>query len=201
MNALADSLWLAALALENDSRFCREYRESGADFSGRRAGIMQAINRLKIAYGGEDYTKAYCTDQEFREQLRRYFDDTLNAAVDYGCSPNANWKLPTIEFWKDSVRFPDRTPPKSEVTQLSQPPKEITMTKTAIKITTKTFANGVDLSTMSDSEVFDMIAAQEAEIKKLQSIETKPNRLVAEIADRQAGIFALVAHLDSNPAK
>ena len=70
--------------------------------------------------------------------------------------------------------------------------------KTAvIEITNKTLINGVDIKDFKDSEVYDLIAAQEAEIARLEAIKAKPKKLVAEIAKRQEGIAALVAHLDS----
>lgn len=73
-----------------------------------------------------------------------------------------------------------------------------TITNTAaIEITTKTLVNGLDISNFKDSEIYDLIAAQEAEIDKLDAIKTKPKKLVAEIEKRKAGIQALVDYLDS----
>lgn len=70
--------------------------------------------------------------------------------------------------------------------------------KTAvIEITNKTLINGVDIKDFKDSEVYDLIAAQEAEIARLEAIKSKPKKLVAEIAKRQEGIAALVTYLDS----
>lgn len=74
-------------------------------------------------------------------------------------------------------------------------PKEITMN--TIKIETRTFVNGTDLKGMPKSAIYDMIAQQEAAIEKLEAIKNKPTMLKKEIAERQAGIDALVAHLDS----
>lgn len=80
--------------------------------------------------------------------------------------------------------------------QGTQPtPQEPDMTK-PIEITTVTYANGADISKMTNSEVFDLIAAEEAAIDKLKQIKAHPKKLVAEIAKRQAGVDALVAHLD-----
>lgn len=78
--------------------------------------------------------------------------------------------------------------------QASQP-KEPTMSK-PIEITTKTLVNGVDVTTMTDSQVYDLIAAEETKIKELEKIEAKPKKLTAEIQKRKDGILALVAHLD-----
>ena len=80
-------------------------------------------------------------------------------------------------------------------------PKETTMTTPTIEITTKTLINGQDISAMSDSVIYSTIAAQEAEIEKLEKIKNKPKRLVAEIEKRQAGIKALVDFLDGKESK
>lgn len=74
--------------------------------------------------------------------------------------------------------------------------KETTMTAPIIEVTTKTLINGIDIATMADSVIYSTIANQEAEIEKLEKIKNKPKRLVAEIEKRQAGIKALVDHLD-----
>lgn len=74
--------------------------------------------------------------------------------------------------------------------------KETTMSK-IIDIKTKTFVNGNDVATLTNAQVFDLIAEQEAAIKKLEGIEAKPKLLVKEIEERKAGIAALVAHLDA----
>lgn len=83
---------------------------------------------------------------------------------------------------------------------LTKEDRTMTAIKTAIKITTKTFANGEDIATMADSDIYDLIARQEAAIKELEKIETKPKKLVAEITERREGITALVAYLDSKTA-
>lgn len=79
----------------------------------------------------------------------------------------------------------------------STPVKEDIMTKPIITITTTTFVNGADISKMADSEVFGLIASEEAVIEDLKKIKAQPKKLVAEIAKREAGIAALVAYLDS----
>lgn len=66
-----------------------------------------------------------------------------------------------------------------------------------IDITTKTLINGRDIKELSDSEVFQLIADEEARIAELEKIKAQPKKLVAEIEKRKAGIAALVAHLDA----
>lgn len=67
----------------------------------------------------------------------------------------------------------------------------------AIVITTKTLVNGVDISTVADAAIYDLIAKQEAAVADLEKIDNKPKKLVNEIAKRKAGIQALVDYLDS----
>lgn len=67
----------------------------------------------------------------------------------------------------------------------------------AIVITTKTLVNGVDIATLADSAIYDLIAKQEAAVADLEKIDNKPKKLVNEIAKRKAGIQALVDYLDS----
>jgi hypothetical protein len=102
---------------------------------------------------------------------------------------------------------PDKAPPQEfgEViidSAVSQPTaltfQEILMNKTdIIKIETKTYVNDVDVATLNDSEIYSLIAAQEAQVEELEKIKTKPKKLVAEIEKRKAGIQALVDYLDS----
>lgn len=66
-----------------------------------------------------------------------------------------------------------------------------------ITITTKTLINGSDIANHSNAQLYEIIAAQEKKIAELDAIKNKPKALKKELADRQAGIDALVAHLDS----
>jgi len=77
--------------------------------------------------------------------------------------------------------------------------KETTMHTTPITVTTKTFTyvNGVDINNFRSAELYDLIAREEDQIRKLEAIENKPLTLQQEIARRRQGIADLVAHLDS----
>lgn len=86
--------------------------------------------------------------------------------------------------------------PSYSFKSFSNPEQEPTMSK-PIEITTKTLVNGADIANFTDSQVYELIAAEEAKIAELDKIKTKPKKLVAEIEKRQAGIAALVAYLDS----
>lgn len=302
-NKLAIALHEAAITLENDSSFIRRYRDARtpvnrmSTFSIRRECIIKHCryaSSFQPRFGVDiDHTKA--------EQLRRYFDDTLKMPP--AENPNAFESEPTLEFWLDEVRYPDKKTadtrdrdrqlitnavselhnkvgffecfirsssrrnlvaahlqasgwalmpnevldkivdrlneelpafqpaptfvPKCPIpipspeylaewkaqckainaeadallASLPQPNQEPTMAKTpVITINTKTFVNGTDIATMDNSEVYALIASEEKAIAELESIKAKPKRLVDELAKRQAGIAALVAHLDSQDA-
>lgn len=92
---------------------------------------------------------------------------------------------------------PDAADPVPQPTNLTKLEKLMANNPNIIKIETKTFVNGTDVSEMSDAAVYSLIADQEAVIAELEKIKTKPKKLTEEIAKRQAGIDALVGYLDS----
>lgn len=176
--------------LKSDPAFCRRYARPSNEYNNtygkRRSLVATALyeNRWR-----------HCHDIEDRDQLRRYFD--------------AFYKIPQTEINKygeipdmldDADDFPVRAAPKAlkaaTAAPTQTPTPENTMTK-PITITTKTFVNGTDISTMADAEVYELIATQEAEIERLGKIKARPKKLVEELAKRQAGIDLLVAYLDS----
>ena len=63
-------------------------------------------------------------------------------------------------------------------------------------IETKTFIAGKDAKSMSDSEIFALIAELEADVDKLSLIRNKPKKLVASIEKTQAEIAKLVEYVD-----
>lgn len=214
----------AALMLENEREFHDKYKARAPDLchGGRRDLIGTLVGKL-IPYRGQSPR----TTAEDREQLRRYFDDTYNMPCTVVHKAGGVYSdmsgLPDIEFWLDSVKYPARpahvkpapeiegdlktikqevadhlTQAANSFQSLANNLKEIIMSKTEIiTIETKTLINGVDITTFKDSEIYSLIAAQEAEIETLDKIKTKPKKLVAEIEKRKAGIEALVAYLDS----
>ena len=209
-NDFAIKLFDVAVTLEDDGDFYRAYKRlTPTHHAGdRRTVIALACRRLKLE----------TLHSAFYEQLRRYFDDTMDVDSCPTAGDTASYANdPTIEFWLDEVRYPADcarhakqplpvhvpgcpipipSPEYLAEWQASQLPKEDTMSK-PITITTTTFVNGTDISKMADGEVFDLIASEEAVIESLKKIKAQPKKLVAEIAKREAGIAALVAYLDS----
>lgn len=209
-NDLAIKLFDVAITLENDGDFDQAYKRLAPTHHAgdRRTIIALACRRLKLE----------TPHGAFYEQLRRYFDDTMGVNNCPTAGDTASYaKDQTIEFWLDEVRYPADcarhakqplpvhvpgcpipipSPEYLAEWQASQLPKKDTMDK-PITITTTTFVNGADISKMADSEVFGLIASEEAVIEDLKKIKAQPKKLVAEIAKREAGIAALVAYLDS----
>ena len=85
--------------------------------------------------------------------------------------------------------------PCNEPQPQPQPKKEATTMKT-ITITNQTLVNGRNVKDLTDSELFSLIAEQEAHIEELSKIKAQPKRLKDEIAKRQQAVLDLVALLD-----
>lgn len=216
----AQALHSAAITLENDGELYKRYiRETGRQAQRNLLwSALRVLDRpLRDRLTKHDGVTAI-------EQLRRYFVDVWDVTTDNEALCYCRYAdQPTIEFWLDEVNQPPkfRLPPTllkaqqetldrlaketAESTALyeqltkdlnSLTQKESTMSK-IIDIKTKTFVNGIDVTTLTNAQVFDLIAEQENDIKKLEGIEAKPKLLVKEIEERKAGIAALVAHLDA----
>ena len=192
--------------LKNDSEFKRHYmRARGGSYGYRRAHIGDYLSPWQGTGRRRDMPAglppfATNNDVEDRDQLRRFFDA-------YWCFPQEEVnKYAHIPDWDDVETVADvknamigaildeiskPTPLKFNIIQ-----KAPTMTN-AIKITTKTLVNGQDVTEFTDSQIFDLIAQQEKAIEKLREIKAQPKKLVKELTERQAGIDALVAYLDS----
>lgn len=206
-----------ALSLQNDREFYEEYTAttSSSNALDRRNYIHTATTRLKLiptqAPSDNSHTFGFCE----RELVRRYLDDYWNLPA---ADAHKFADMPKWDLFGDDAPQPVK-PPRTEhliyqidaalgaIYTLTQPNQGTTMTTPAIiKVETKTFINGSDAKNFTSAQVYDMIAAQEASIEKLDAIQNKPKSLQAEIAERRAGIAALVAHLDAqfdaaNPAK
>lgn len=198
----------ATLTLENDSRFYVDFRHSAGRDNGKlRAEILSASNRLGCCVG----------DIVQREYIRRYLCEQWAVDTD-GEKLGVNSRIkeevdPDFDIFGDdpvpakpndsNTQQPPSTPPANNLSDLDNllaPPKETIMNSTLttnIAIETKTLVNGKDIKDYTDASIYDLIAAQEAEIERLEAIKTKPKKLVAEIEKRKAGIQALVDHLDS----
>lgn len=199
LNALRE----AAVVLENERGFYDEYtlfQHAHTKAVEYRRLIQRWLKRcnlppLTTTTKGQDREihEAYA-----REQLRRYFHNRYDLPPP--CEDKSSCAdLDTVDFWNDPEENPMAYGPVSaEPVQPAQP--ENTMSNT-ITVEQRTFVNNVDVSKMTDREIYSLISQAEAEIKSLELIENKPKRLQKDIEDRKAGIKALVEHLDARDAK
>lgn len=67
---------------------------------------------------------------------------------------------------------------------------------TAMEIQNQTLVNGRNIKDMTDDQLFDLIAAEEAKIKALRAIENKPQKLKDRINKMQADIETLIKLID-----
>lgn len=115
---------------------------------------------------------------------------------------------PDWEVWQSDGTTPSGAPAYALVnynlppTQPSTPTPEqeqptMIDSNAIVTITTKTLVNGHDVADLTNTQIYEIIAAQEAAIERLQGLKSKPKKLVEELAARQAGIEALVAAVDS----
>ena len=162
----------------------------------RQARKLAKSDAFAAAYGGSMTSAAANTvSKPFNladvERFSTYMDEA--AAI-----PTRDWFLLDIplirgEFGRlDGVRFINASTPHQSIK------KETPVNTKPLTITTKTFTyvNGMDVNNYSASELYDMIAREEAQIRALEAIDHKPVMLKQEIARRKDGIAALVAHLD-----
>lgn len=68
---------------------------------------------------------------------------------------------------------------------------------TAMNIQNVTLINGNNIANMTDDQLFDIIAKEEAAIKALRAIENKPQKLKDKINKMQADIDALILLIDA----
>lgn len=85
---------------------------------------------------------------------------------------------------------------KHEPKQLTNP-KPKTMEITVNKIETKTFINGSDAATLSDDQIFLLIARTEKDIEKLEAIKEKPKKLTIKITAMKNSVLELIKIVDS----
>lgn len=172
-----------AIRMENDPSFERRYIRLST--CGERRSAIRGFISSSLGH-------FYATDIEDGEQLRRYLDDLWNITSD----PEGQCKYDTlIDIWNDDEPVKSIKSKKAAPSSTKEEP--IMNSPAPIEITTKTFVNGNDVSTMTDGQIYALIAGEEQRIRELRAIGNQPKRLVAEIAKREAGIQALVTYLDS----
>lgn len=128
--------------------------------------------------------------RELMDSFQKWKDDVRTIATEVD-------NLTSSNIWKDHAQDSLGYITNLLETQAKETIMNNATKPAAIVITTKTLVNGVDISTVADSDIYDLIATQEAAVADLEKIDNKPKKLVNEIAKRKAGIQALVDYLDS----
>lgn len=144
--------------------------------------------------------RVYLKDMKNTSDLKQFHEHLYGSAKKLGYAVNHSDYAPLITALRhelNHIEFAATAVTPADLAGFPTPtPQEPTMAK-PIDITTKTLINGRDIKELSDSEVFQLIADEEARIAELEKIKAQPKKLVAEIEKRKAGIATLVAHLDA----
>lgn len=93
-----------------------------------------------------------------------------------------------MAYYRQAFRDRMNTPPERA--------KTLTPKDTAMEIQNQTLVNGRNIKDMTDDQLFDLIAAEEAKIKALRAIENKPQKLKDRINKMQADIETLIKLID-----
>lgn len=165
--------------LVTDSDFVRRYDKQSRDGT-RRTVIKDAVKRIF----GKDITQ----DQA------EYLNAQLNIRLGLGQivpyeGDDGNRVSPIMEICYGIQ--PQHTEKESEETTMNT-----TSNSNAPLIARKVFIRGVDASTLTNETIFSHIAGVEAEIKKLDQIETKPKTLQKQIEDMRASVQELADFVD-----
>lgn len=94
-----------------------------------------------------------------------------------------------MAYYQQAFRDRMNTPPERAKTLTPKEP-------TAMNIENQTLVNGRNIKDMTDDQLFDLIAKEEAAIKALRAIENKPQKLKDRINKMQADIEHLIRLID-----
>lgn len=148
---------------------------------------MRPGDTLKVAFDFEGLGLDSMLDEPIRPSWALPLNDETTCRGD-ACTSTVN--QPASDF-ADSLKYLTSILPKAD--------KEIPMSSTNF-IQTKTFVNGVDISTMSDEAVYGLIGSMEKQIKSYDELGAKPASLVKKIETIKANIAALVKLVDERDA-
>lgn len=182
----------AALTLENDHGFYTAYTATPDSCTKERETIRMHLWHMREFIPG-DFRK------EDRETLRRYFNDR------YGRITLPDSTKPSYNLLEPKPQEAQKPTAKAAINYRTETvfyslPEHPAMSQN-LNLTTKHYLNGQDIETLSNAQLFDAIAKQEAAIESLQAIKKKPASLQREIKERQESIDKLVAFLDERDSK
>lgn len=169
------------LTLENDARFYRWCNLKSKEYYGN-TNLSAATpghwkNTLRYYYGP---AASLAPDQVV--YLRRYFQWR------YG---EQNIPPPEVPGPADITATVVLDP----VITLNPPQEKPVSTKLTFK--PQYLLNNLDVSKLTKTEIYEMIAAEEKRITKLREIQHQPKSLIEEIEQAEATLTALVEYLDN----
>lgn len=183
--------------------FCENVSVSGiARELGRQTdAVMAKLARVRLA---DELTGKVCErDHPRAGSLRDYY-----ALVVSGAIPKDLNYPPTQAYVKQALeRARSGAPSESSLktvadgclssTQVAPAHTNTDKDTDTMQFTIQHLLNGRDIATMSDDEIFRVIAQTEAEIDKLDQIKSKPARLVKLIAQKRGDLEKLIAFLNA----
>lgn len=184
-------------SLEDELTVIEMYR----DGRGTRA-IAEALGRMPDSIAGRCHKYGLC--DEFYEKWKPRDSDTVEIALhliqDRIERGNKNWR-PSTSF----IEYLNHKRAEASASTSSEASNEIITTEKDDTMNTKLFSlqhlvNGQDITTMSDNDLYNAIAAAQADIDRLEKINPKPNRLVKQIETKKADLGALVAFINEQDA-
>lgn len=178
----------AALTLENDHGFYTAYTATPDSCMKERETIRMYLWHMREFIPG-DFSKWD------RESLRRYFNDRYRRIT---LQDSAK---PSYNLLEPEPQEAQKPTAKAAYTYKTETLPEHPAMSQNLTLTTKHYLNGQDIETLSNAQLFDAIAKQEAAIENLQAIKKKPASLQREIKERQESIDKLVAFLDERDSK
>lgn len=187
--------------------FMHEWRMTpaniGAKLIAERQGVTDEVaNRVqkRLKCGFRDfscigdvirYCEAALKDPKYHDEFANAEDRVAYVMPGWDSLPVATY---IVEFMEYNLNLAPNKP-IDEVTDANLTIQEDN-TMTTKFFETKHFLNAQDISQMSDEQIYAAISKKEADIAKLEAINTKPKRLIAQIEEAKGELAALIAHLD-----
>lgn len=188
----------AYLTLENDRKFYDDYTKPYEDTPWSTQTRQREIIRAHLIRLQEFIPGSFM--KRDRESLRRYFNDRYGITTPL--LPPAAQVEPTYDLLApEKPQEAQKPTAKAAYTYKTETLPEHPAMSQNLTLTTKHYLNGQDIETLSNAQLFDAIAKQEAAIESLQAIKKKPASLQREIKERQESIDKLVAFLDERDSK
>lgn len=162
----------------------------------QRDDVRAKLSRANLA--DEIPGKVLARADPWAAELREYYHLAASGVIQPGTFPptrnhvrqvleyqRAQFTATSVDEWaKSSAQFAHDAPNTDKDTDTMQ-------------FTIQHLLNGRDIATMSDDEIFRVIAQTEAEIDKLDQIKTKPTRLVKLIEQKRADLAKLIDFLNA----